>query len=436
MRIENEENTVVTLNSLFAKIENTQAKSGELQTQLREQRNEMKNTMEKLNSVLSEMQAIRLRYTLLFGGGVERQQISKHIDDQMSKIHSSIKEQKNSLSVSFPMVSAPMQNSSPKGMQITSIAEKSFPNGSWKPKEPPVFQGKSIEDVHSWTEVVSHYFMFMQGTPQQEVAYAVSLLRGNAHDWFMAYLRQNQGRYPCDWATLSTALIARFGSRLREKQALANIMAMRQNRRSVRDYAAEFENCVGKLLSYDEGMLLQLFIWGLEEDLAEKVSTAHPKTLLSAISITEDLELAIRFAHRSPMKGDATSSSKISRKARNGQQIKRQGVWRWGQGGGREGQIWGRFGAGGDERAPGVADATQMTADGPTCFYCGDLGHFVQQCPIKPNATSQQGQIQNGAGRGGGLTKFRAFGIVYNKDVDGVAAAQQHQIDDTPPQGN
>ena len=89
--------------------------------------------------------------------------------------------------------------------------------------------------------------MFMQGTPQQEVAYAATLLRDNAHDWFMAYLRRNQGRYPRDWATMAAALVERFGSRLREKQALANIMVLRQNRRSVRDYAAEFENCVGRL---------------------------------------------------------------------------------------------------------------------------------------------------------------------------------------------
>ena len=40
--------------------------------------------------------------------------------------------------------------------------------------------------------------MFMQGAPQQEVAYAATLLRANAHDWFMVYLYKNQGRYPRD----------------------------------------------------------------------------------------------------------------------------------------------------------------------------------------------------------------------------------------------
>lgn len=73
-------------------------------------------------------------------------------------------------------------------------------------------------------------------------------------------------------------------------------MAMRQNRHSVRDYVARFENYVSRLLYYDKATLLQFLIWGLEKDLAEKVSTDHPKTLLLGIGIAEDLELAVRFA--------------------------------------------------------------------------------------------------------------------------------------------
>ena len=110
----------------------------------------------------------------------------------------------------------------------------------------------------------------------------------------------------------------RFGSHLREKQALANIMAMRQNRRSVRDYATKLQNCVGRLSSYDEATLLQMFIWGLEKDLVEKMPTALPKTLLSAIGIAEDLELAVCFAHRPPIKGDVALSSRSGTKASGG----------------------------------------------------------------------------------------------------------------------
>ena len=111
------------------------------------------------------------------------------------------KEKKNSpFGFEFPPVSAPAQGQKTipsrslfhnSGTQNPSPQQNSFPNVSWRSKEPQVFSGKNREDVHSWTEVVSHYFMSMQGTPQQEVSYPATLLWANAHDWFMAYLHKN-----------------------------------------------------------------------------------------------------------------------------------------------------------------------------------------------------------------------------------------------------
>ena len=96
----------------------------------------------------------------------------------------------------------------------------------------------------------------MNGTSNQEVAYAATLLRDNAHIWWQAYLRHNAGRCPRDWPTMSAGLVERFGSRLRDKQALADIVAMRQNGRPVAEYSAQFENSVGKLQSSDEPTLV------------------------------------------------------------------------------------------------------------------------------------------------------------------------------------
>ena len=54
---------------------------------------------------------------------------------------------------------------------------------------------------------------------------------------------------------------------------------------------------------------MQMFLWALDKELAEKVALAHPKSLQSAINIAEDLELAVRFAHRPVVKGGAAASS-------------------------------------------------------------------------------------------------------------------------------
>ena len=75
------------------------------------------------------------------------------------------------------------------------------------------------------------------------------------------------------------ALLDRFGSRLRAKQALANIVNLTQGSKSVREYAAEFELNTGRLESSDEATLMQFFIWGLHKDIAERVSIMYPTSL-------------------------------------------------------------------------------------------------------------------------------------------------------------
>ena len=67
--------------------------------------------------------------------------------------------------------------------------------------------------------VVSNYSAFMFGTPQQEVAYAASLLRDAAHD-----LHRRGGRMPLDCAEFRLALLDCFSSKLQAKQALDNIV--------------------------------------------------------------------------------------------------------------------------------------------------------------------------------------------------------------------
>ena len=71
----------------------------------------------------------------------------------------------------------------------------------WRPKEAPTFFGRASEDADTWVSIVSNYFAFMASTPQQEVAYAATLLRDAAHNWWTAYLRRQHGHMPHDWAT-------------------------------------------------------------------------------------------------------------------------------------------------------------------------------------------------------------------------------------------
>ena len=62
------------------------------------------------------------------------------------------------------------ENTPPENPQTMSRSE-------WKPREPPTFSGRLKEDVHQWTAIVSQYFTLVPGTHQQQLTYAVSLLR-------------------------------------------------------------------------------------------------------------------------------------------------------------------------------------------------------------------------------------------------------------------
>ena len=51
-----------------------------------------------------------------------------------------------------------------------------FATAQWRPKEPLAYTGAATDDVYLWTSLVRQYFVFLRGSPQQEVAFAATLL--------------------------------------------------------------------------------------------------------------------------------------------------------------------------------------------------------------------------------------------------------------------
>ena len=84
------------------------------------------------------------------------------------------------------------ENTPPENPQTMSRSE-------WKPREPPTFSGRLKEDVHQWTAIVTQYFTLVPGTDQQQLTYAVSLLRGCAIEWYNAEVKKDN---PIDWKSL------------------------------------------------------------------------------------------------------------------------------------------------------------------------------------------------------------------------------------------
>ena len=185
-----------------------------------------------------------------------------------------------------------------QGNVAPTSGQQIFATAQWRPKEPPMFTGAATDDVYLWTSLVKQYFVFMCGNAHQEVAFAATLLRGAAHEWYLGYEKRNGNRPPQDWPTLMQAILKRFGSNIRAQEAHAKLLTVSQGKRSVRDYTSEFETLLGRLSTRDEDTWKRMYVWGLQPHLARAVALKYPTTIAQAAGHAEEIELAIKASQR------------------------------------------------------------------------------------------------------------------------------------------
>ena len=102
-----------------------------------------------------------------------------------------------------------------------------FATTTWKPKEPPCFFGRSMEDIHAWTSLVHHYLAFIVGSAAQQVTYLVIPLCEFAQRWYIGYERRHHG-LPEGWSQLCNALLKQFGSNIQSQEAQSTLTTIRR----------------------------------------------------------------------------------------------------------------------------------------------------------------------------------------------------------------
>ena len=91
------------------------------------------------------------------------------------------------------------------------------------------------------------------------------------------------------------------------QEAQSQLISITQGQRLVRDYASHFETLLGRLDSYDESMMLNRFIWGLQPELARSISLQYPTSIAHAVSLAETTKLAVKASRRPAMKIGSSS---------------------------------------------------------------------------------------------------------------------------------
>ena len=235
------------------------------------------------------------------------------------------------------------------GASMTGAQPSPFASVSLKPREPPFYRGEINEDLHAWMSALRDYLYLMHADDRQSVAYAATLLQGNARIWWNQYLYDHMDARPTSLEEFLDEMCKRFLAPMYEKEARIKLWSITQKKEeSVHTFAARFQNLLARLSSYDNVDMLERFVRALLPPLRMPVAQKEPSTLEEAIRYASHLEL-LTMAYEK--KADGNPRQQPQQQQQQGQRggyrggyrgNYRGGRGRWGRG--RRGTVWSRPG--------------------------------------------------------------------------------------------
>jgi len=205
--------------------------------------------------------------------------ITQHLNQALAQHVASLSAPSSAASAAHPLPSAPLHPANlPSKVKISP---------------PSNFTGTRSVNVDAWLFEMMSYLDVCAVPDAQRLNVASSYLKDAALQWWLGQNRLPPLERPANWVTFTAALRERFQPLAASRTARAQLRALRQGKMNVAEYSNKFYTLVNLITDMGEADQIETFISGLRLDLAREVDLREPRSLQSAMTSAQKVELLL-----------------------------------------------------------------------------------------------------------------------------------------------